>query len=233
MTFRPALWPTLFTVPAFITLLVLGTWQVQRLTWKNDIVARIEQRMTQAPAPLPAAVADADALEYRKVTVTGTFRHDREAHIVATSVNGNPGFHVVTPLQRADGAGAVLVNRGWVPQDRKAPDARREGQVAGTVTITGVVRKPWQQGWFVPDSDPARNLWFFGDAAGMQKQMGVTGPLLFVDADATPNPGGFPIGGQTRVNIPNNHLSYAVTWYGFAVVLLVIYFFWHRREGRL
>ena len=107
MTFRPALWPTLFTVPAFITLLVLGTWQVQRLAWKNDIVARIEQRMTQAAAPLPASGVDVDAMEYRRVSVTGTFLHEREVHIVATSVNGNPGYHVVTPLQRADGAGGV------------------------------------------------------------------------------------------------------------------------------
>jgi surfeit locus 1 family protein len=232
MPFRPALLPTLFTVPAILVLLGLGTWQVQRLAWKNEIVDRIAERI-QAPAvPLPAAGVDADAMEYRRVTVSGTFLHDREAHLVATSVNGNPGYHVVTPLQRPDG-GAVLVNRGWVPQDRKASETRREGQVAGVQTLEGVVRKPWSQGWFVPDNDPVRNIWFFGDAADMQHQMGVTAPPLFVEAVRAPNPGGFPIGGQTRVNIPNNHLSYAVTWYGFALALIAIYVIWHRRERRL
>lgn len=232
MTFRPAFWPTLFTIPAILVLLGLGTWQVQRLAWKNDIVARIQERLGQPPVPLPAA-PDADALEYRRVTVTGAFLHDREAHLIAASINGNAGYHVIVPLRRADG-GHVLVNRGWAPQDRKAAETRRDGQVAGERAVTGVVRKPWRQGWFVPDNDPGRNVWFYGDAAGMARVMGVPdAPALFVDADATPNPGGFPIGGQTRVDIPNNHLSYAVTWYGFAIVLAVVYLFWHRREGRL
>ncbi len=233
MKFRPALWPTLFTVPSIVLLLALGTWQIQRLEWKNDLIARIAARFDAPAVPLPASGIDVDAMEYHKVSVTGQFRHAAEVHLVATSVNGNPGYHVITPLERADGAGFVLVDRGWVPQERKAAERRAEGQVAGPVTVTGVVRKPWHQGWFVPDNDSARNLWFFGDAAAMQKVMGVTAPPLFVEADAAPNPGGFPIGGQTRLNIPNNHLAYAVNWYGFTIVLLVIYVMWHRRQGRL
>jgi surfeit locus 1 family protein len=120
-----------------------------------------------------------------------------------------------------------------VPQDRKHADRRAEGQVEGPVTVTGIVRKPWHQGWFVPDNDPAENLWFYGDAAAMARHMGISAPRLFIDADSAPNPGGFPIGGQTRIDIPNNHLAYAINWYGFAVILLGIYLIWHRKQGRL
>lgn len=231
-TFRPALWPTLFTIPAIITLLGLGTWQVQRMSWKNDVIARIEQRLSAAPVPLPAGLDDVDAWEYRKVSVSGRFLHDREQYLLANEKRGVSGYHVVTPLERADGGGTVLVNRGWVPPERKAAATRAEGQTGGLVTVTGVVRKPWHQGWFVPDNNVEKNIWFFGDAAAMARAMNVAAPAYFIDADASANPGGLPKGGQTRVDIPNNHWQYAITWYAFSIVLLVIYFVWHRKQGR-
>jgi len=232
LAFRPALWPTLFTVPAILVLLGLGTWQVQRMAWKNDIVARIDQRLSAAPVPLPARLDDVDGWEYRRVTVAGRFLHDREQYLLANEKRGVSGYHVVTPLERADGGGAVLVNRGWVPPERKNPATRAEGQVAGPVSLTGVVRKPWHQGWFVPDNDVGKNIWFYGDAAAMAQAMKVTAPLFFIEVDAAPNPGRLPQGGQTRVDIPNNHLQYAITWYAFSIVLLAIYFVWHRKQGR-
>ncbi len=231
--FRPLLWPTLFTVPAIIALLGLGTWQVQRLQWKLGIIETIESRTKLSAIPLPANVSiDPAALEYRPVTVRGRFRHDKELHLIATTKRGNAGYQVIVPFDRADG-GAILVNRGWVPTDKKDQATRREGLVEGEVTVTGLVRKAWHQGWFVPDNSLERNVWFFGDAAGMAKAAGVEVPPIFLDADATPNPGGLPIGGQTRLEIPNDHLGYALTWYGFAVVLAAIYFVYHRREGRI
>ncbi len=233
MKFRPALWPTLFTIPALITLVALGTWQVERLAWKNGILATIEANTKLPAIPLPPNHGiDPQALEYRPVTVTGTFRHDKEVHLLATTKRGNTGYQVIVPLDRADG-GTVLVNRGWVPTARRDPASRPESLTAGQVTVTGLLRKSWQQGWFVPDNEPSRNVWFYGDAEAMARHMGVTAPPVFVEADATPNPGGLPMGGQTRLDIPNNHLSYVLTWYGFALVLVVIYIAYHRREGRL
>jgi surfeit locus 1 family protein len=233
MRLRPLLWPTLFTVPAILVLIGLGTWQLQRLEWKLGLIANIESRTGLAPIPLPAnATLDAEALEYRPVAVRGRFRHASEMHLIAASRRGNSGYQVITPLDRADG-GTVLINRGWVPKEKKDPASRPEGQVAGEVAVTGLVRKPWHQGWFVPDNNAERNIWFFGDAAAMARHAGIEAPPLFVEADATANPGGLPLGGQTRLNIPNDHLGYALTWYGFAVVLAVIYVVYHRREGRL
>lgn len=233
MTFRPALWPTLFTIPALITLIGLGTWQIERLKWKNSILATIEENASLPAIPLPPSDRiDAAALEYRPVTVTGTFRHDKEVHLLATTKRGNTGYQLIVPLDRADG-GVVLVNRGWVPKEKKTAESRPESQPQGQVTVTGLLRKTWHQGWFVPDNEPVKNVWFYGDAEAMARHMGVNAPPVFIEADATPNPGILPMGGQTRLDIPNNHLSYVLTWYGFAVVLVVIYIAYHRREGRL
>lgn len=231
--FRPLLWPTLFTVPAILVLIGLGTWQMQRLEWKLGLIANIESRSGLPPIALPSnATLDPDALEYRPVTVRGRFRHESEMHLIAASRRGNSGYQIVTPLDRVDG-GTILVNRGWVPKEKKDSATRADGQVAGEVAVGGLIRKTWAQGWFVPDNNPARNIWFYGDAPAMARHAGVDAPPLFIEADASPNQGGLPIGGQTRLNIPNDHLGYALTWYGFAVVLAAIYLVYHRREGRL
>lgn len=228
--FRPAFWPTLFTVPAILILTGLGTWQVQRLVWKTNLIQAMEERIAAPAVDLPAGAIDAAAWEYRRVRVRGQFMHERELHLLAVSRNGQHGYQIVTPLRRA--ADVVLVNRGWVPRERKDAATRQAGQAAGEVTVAGIVRKPWGQGLFVPDNDPARNLWFYGDAAAMRRAAGVDGPDLFVEAVAEPVPGGLPAGGQTRLDIPNRHLQYALMWYGFAVALAAIYVLWHRRERR-
>jgi len=229
--FRPALWPTLIALPALALTLALGTWQVERLAWKRALISTIESRLAAEPVALPGHDIDGAAWEYRRVTLVGRFRHDQEIHLLAHSGRGNLGYQIITPLQRPDG-GFVLVSRGWVPSANKDPATRPAGQLAGDVAVHGLVRKPWRQGWFVPDNDPGANQWFHGDIDSMLRHIGVAGPRIFVDADARPNPGGLPIGGQTRLNIPNNHLQYAVSWYGAALALSVIYFVWHRQQGR-
>jgi surfeit locus 1 family protein len=230
--FRPAFWPTLITVPAILLLLLLGSWQVQRLLWKLDLIESVEEGLKAAPVLLPAGAVDAQAWNYRRVMVKGVFDHAREFHLLAHSERGNFGYHVITLLKRTDTPGHVLVSRGWVPADDKEVARRAAGQVEGEQTITGIVRAPWNQGVFTPENDLSRNLWYSGDAAGMLKAAGVTdAPLLFVDADASVTvPGGWPRPGHTRLTFTNNHLAYAFTWYSGAVVLAVIYVLWHRRR---
>lgn len=227
---KPALWPTLFTAPALIVLIGLGSWQMQRWQWKSELIRSVETGLAAAPVLLPAAVDDPGPLAWRKVTVAGRFRHDREIHLLARDRFGRLGYQVATPLERP-GGGHVLVLRGWVPNDRKEPASRADGQVTGPVTVTGIVRLPWRPGWFTPDNDPAKNVWFWPDRDAMQRFAGVDFPALLVEADATPIPGGLPQGGQTRVDIPNDHLHYALTWYGFAIALAVIYVLWHRQRA--
>ena len=228
--FRPTLWATVFTVPALLILLGLGTWQMQRLVWKEALLAEVAARQAEPAVDLPTDIADPPSWRFRKVVVTGVFDHAKEMHLFAHTDRGNAGYQVIVPLRRPDGSW-VLVNRGWVPTDRKDPATRAEGQVTGTVTITGTARPKWDRHMFLPDNDPAGNHWFYGDLPAMAAHAGIAASPLFVEADATPNPGGFPIGGQTPTKtIANNHLEYALTWYMLAVALGAIFFFYHWRR---
>ena len=234
MRFRPTFWPTVFTIPALLVLLGLGTWQLDRLAWKTALIDGIQSRMATAPAPLVEVLAEAGddlgSVQYRRVSLTGAFRHDAETYLAARSMNGNPGYHVVTPFEIA-GDGSVLVDRGWVPLERKLPDARAEGQVTGEVTLDGVIRVPRPaKSWLQPDNEPQNNMWFWVDLPTMAAHVGVADAApVYVEADPAENPGGFPIGGQTRVSLPNDHLQYAITWYALAVILAVIYVVYHRK----
>lgn len=231
MAFRPKFWPTLFTVPALIVLMVLGTWQVQRLQWKETLIEKLQTRSTSAPVSLDKSPRDLDQLEFQRVTVKGRFDHRFEFHLVNRSLNGNPGVHVLTPFIRADGGGALLVNRGWVPFDKKPVSARADGQIAGPVTLTGIVRLVKGPGRFTPDNDPETNHWFFIDPAAKSAASGHRFPAGFYLLDGNRKvPGGFPVGHQWTLDIRNDHLQYAITWYALAVVLLVIFVLFHRKQ---
>jgi surfeit locus 1 family protein len=227
MRSRPILWLTVWAVPAFAVLIGLGTWQVQRLHWKEGLIAQRQTALGALPADLPRS------LEVHPAWVTGVFRHDREFLVNATErQGGGAGFLVVTPLVLADG-GVVLVERGWVPTDRKAPESREAGEVAGTVTIEGLLRlaPAGKPGWFVPDNRPERNEWYFLDLAAMVQTLAPATILPFyVEAGPATNPGGYPVGGQARTDLSNDHLQYAITWYALAASLLVIFFLYVRRE---
>jgi surfeit locus 1 family protein len=214
----------LLVLIAMAILLALGTWQVERLSWKEALLTRITSQLAQPPVPLAdveAAQAAGEPIEYRPVTLNGTFLHDRERHFFAT-YEGQSGFYIYTPLRLSDNR-ILFVNRGFVPYDRKEPVTRREGQIAGEVTVTGLARarlngKP---SWLVPTNDPAKNIFYWKDLDAMAASAGLSEPVLpfFVDADKTPNPAGLPVGGVTIIDLPNNHLQYAVTWYGLALAL--------------
>jgi surfeit locus 1 family protein len=211
----------------FVTLLGLGTWQVQRLAWKENLIATIEARTTAEPIAITEALASHDDIEYVPVVLSGRFEHAYERHVFTTH-QSQSGYNVYTPLVMANGE-AVFVNRGFVPYDRKDPASRAEGQVEGVVEVTGLARRPLAEkpSVIVPDNDPARNVFHWKDIRTMRETSGLPNdvPVLgvFVDADDAPNPGGLPIGGVTIVNLPNSHLQYAVTWYGLAVVLLAVF----------
>ena len=153
--------------------------------------------------------------------VQGEFRHDLEQLFGVTAIDGRVGHHVLTPLVRPDGV-AVMIDRGWVPADQAHPPARRAGQIEGPVRIAGIARYRGEDrpGWFTPDNRAEQSLWYWYDMPALERALGLQLLPVVVEADATPNPGGLPIGGRSRAELPNNHLQYAITWYGLAAGLL-------------
>ncbi|ATR22340.1 Cytochrome c oxidase assembly protein Surf1 [Roseomonas mucosa] len=221
---------------AFAGLVALGTWQVERRAWKLDLIQRVESRVHAPPAAPPGVDAwpgvTAARDEYRHVRVMGRFLHDRET-LVQANTNLGAGFWVLTPLR--DEAGfTVLVNRGFVPGDRRDPAGRAEGQVAGPVTVTGLLRVTEPGGSFLRSNRPAEGRWYSRDVAAIAAVRGLPGPVApyFIDADAVPNPGGLPVGGLTVISFPNNHLVYAITWYALALMVAAATAYVAREEWR-
>lgn len=203
-------------------LVALGTWQVHRLSWKLDLIARVDKRVHAPPAPPPAPAAwgtvTAGSDEYRHVAVSGTFLNDREALVQAVTDLG-PGFWVLTPLH-TDSGETVLINRGFVPADHRDPASRRAAQIAGATRVVGLLRITEPKGGFLRNNDPADNRWYSRDVAAIAAARGLSDVApYFIDADATPNAGGWPVGGLTVVVFPNSHLVYAITWYALALML--------------
>jgi surfeit locus 1 family protein len=216
-----------------LLLLGLGTWQVQRLAWKEGLIAQRNAALTATPVPLPKTLDDARALEFHPVRAEGQFLNDRELYLNAQSLRGDQGFHIVTPFRLADGR-VLLVDRGFVPTDHQAPATRAAGTIAGPASVTGLLRLPEPPGWFTPANEPQKNSWFSIDLPAMAQAAGAgSARPFYLDADATPNSGGWPQGGQTITELPNDHLQYAITWYSLAVALIVIYIrFAQRRRSK-
>lgn len=204
----------LFATLAFTA---LGVWQVERRAWKLDLIARVEARIHAPPVAPPKAKnwlgLNLRSEEYRRVTLTGTVIEGRDTLVQALTARG-AGFWLLTPLRTDDGI--VLVNRGFVPSDKRDSASQWCGS-RGRVTVTGLMRVSEPGGGFLRSNDPAGDRWYSRDVAAIAKSRGLeTVAPFFVDADATPNPGVYPIGGLTVVRFNNNHLVYALTWFGLA-----------------
>lgn len=202
----------------------LGVWQLERRVWKHALVAAVDARIHAAPVAAPGPDAwpriDAKRDAYRRVTARGHFRHDRETLVQAVTTRG-AGYWVLTPLETP--RFTLLVNRGFVPKERRDPGTRTAGNAAGDATVTGLLRVTEPGGAFLRSNDAAANRWYSRDVAAIAKARGLgrTAPY-FVDADAAPNSGGYPVGGLTAVRFPDNHMVYALTW--FALCALSLFF---------
>lgn len=209
------------SLTASVLLGALGVWQVKRLFWKLDLIERVEKRVAAEPvAALTPTAFDRmrpQSAEYLKVRVAGRFRNDKETLVQAVTDLGG-GYWVLTPLDTAQGF-TVLVNRGFVPAERRDPATR--GEDAGKAVVTGLVRLSEPGGAFLRENDPARDRWYSRDvgAIASARGLGTTAPY-FIDADAAPNTSGLPVGGLTRVHFANNHLAYALTWFSLALMAL-------------
>ena len=199
----------------------LGVWQVERRAWKLDLIRQVETRVSAPAAPAPGPTEwsriTRDRDQYRHVVLHGVFGNDRETLTQAVTDHG-PGFWVMTPF-RTDQGFSVLVNRGFIPTDQRAPEMRRAGQISGDTTVRGLLRITEPKGGFLRANQPDTDLWRSRDVEAIARRRGLTDTApYFIDADATPNPGGWPIGGLTVIHFANSHLVYALTWFGLSVM---------------
>ncbi|WP_283193003.1 SURF1 family protein [Rhizobium sp. AN80A] len=206
----------------------LGVWQLERRAWKLDLIARIDQRINAEPTAAPAR-AEWEGItkendEYRRVTAEGTLQSDKESLVYSATELG-AGYWVIAPLTLADGT-SVMINRGFVPTNKRDVNSRSDGRISGPIKITGLLRLNEPGGTFIRSNDPANDRWYSRDVDAMAAKRGVADIApYFIDADATANPGGLPVGGLTQVSFPNNHLQYALTWFALAAMLagLLVY----------
>jgi surfeit locus 1 family protein len=229
LTERKLLWPGVMTLVGLAILIGLGTWQLERRAWKEGLIVAIEARTRAEPVGLMAAVERVRAggdVEYTRVAARGRFLHDKEQYFYAPDAELGPGYNVFTPFELAVERSVVFVNRGYVPEALKDPLKRKPGQIEGEVEIIGILRKPGPKGTFTPDNEPQRNLWYWVDLDGLfAAAFGGSAPErvpALLEAEA-PAPGGWPKGGATRLNLPNRHLEYAITWFGLAFALAAVF----------
>jgi cytochrome oxidase assembly protein ShyY1 len=225
----------LFALIAFIAFIVLGTWQLERKTWKETLIATLDRRLAAEPVPIPPprewSSLNADKDEFRRVAAAVSFASDDEAPVYTIGsafrpdVSG-PGYWVFAPAKLENGA-TVVVNRGFVPEGEQASASHRPP--AGRVPVVGVMRWPEQRAWFTPDGDTSRNIWFARDhlAIANAKRWGDIAPF-FVELETSTTVGDLPRAGRLTVKLRNDHLQYAITWYGLAAVVAFGFAFWLR-----
>ncbi|MEP1444273.1 MAG: SURF1 family protein [Hyphomicrobiales bacterium] len=225
---------SVFAFGALAVLIILGSWQVKRLIWKEALIANVETKVKANPIPFATVESqltgkikkDRQALEYQPVTVSGTLDHDKEMFYFAT-LDGDAGFHVYTPLTLSGSGKTVIINRGFVPTEQKLGADRPNSQPTGEIDVTGLVRFPdiEKPNRFLPDNDPKANIFFWRSMDDMIQMAGLdaekTSPLFVYENELDNNR--LPIGGVTIIEFPNNHLGYAVTWYGLALTLIGVY----------
>lgn len=233
MVFRPALWMTVFAIPALGILLWLGTWQVIRLQWKAELIDEFATR-AQAEAIAPPVSEDVSALQFQRIAVSGTWMHHAEVQLTGRTFEGTAGYHVITPMKLDDGR-VLLLNRGWVSQDYRLPETRPSSLHAGPQQFDAIIRLPAKKGYFVPENDIEDNHWFTLNIAEITAHHNLSNVISGYTADVLRPDGAYvlPIGAAVRIDIPNNHLNYAITWYGIALGLIGVYFAWHHQAGRL
>ncbi|AUW56775.1 Surfeit locus 1 family protein [Sphingobium sp. SCG-1] len=204
----------------FLGLMWLGIWQLERRIWKHALVAQIETRIHAPPVapPEPSEWRNitADTHAYRRISIYGTYLNDRETLVQAATVLGS-GYWVLTPM-RTDQGFLVLVNRGFVPPERR----NAHDKVEGLTKVTGLLRITEPDGGFLRSNDPAKNRWYSRDVAAIAHAKGLSHVApYFIDANAAADPQkDTPTGGLTVVAFPDNHLAYALTWFTMALMVL-------------
>ena len=228
---RASQWTLYMAIPGVILLLALGGWQTYRLFWKIEVNDFRAEQSAGEPVPLPQNMANVADWHYRPVYVEGRFLHAGEIYLAARSFRRQVGYHIITPFETTDGR-TILINRGWVIEEQKLPETRAEGQIEGLTRVAGLVVLGQQDSWLKPENAPDENFWYWVDLPSISAASGLPTQSYLIEADEAANPGGLPIGGQTRLILRNEHMQYAIIWYLLAVGLAGITYIMRRGAGR-
>jgi|GEM_PF-17916 surfeit locus 1 family protein len=247
-TFTFRLIPTLITLVMMAGMIGLGAWQIQRLHWKENLIHEIQARMQEPQIDVGLSIIppeDIPNMDYHPGRASGVLQNNHALYLNATSVGtGEGGYDLLTPLL-LDGGRYLLVNRGWVPYSAKEQKPGERDQATGVgdqsnfvykpdglIEITGILRlPPTEKPWGRPANNVGKNEWFWVDQPAMAEAADVKEFMPYIlQADDAPHDGAWPVGGQTRMDLPNHHLSYAITWFWLAFCLPFIYFLsnWRR-----
>ncbi len=234
MYFRPYFWLTVFSVPSLAVLVILGLWQLDRLAWKTELIDSFNARANAAALLPPDPEVDLSQLEFHNLALSGRFMHDRELYLTGRTYEGNAGFHVVTPF-RTDQDKIIFVNRGWVSEAYREPEARLFSIKDEQVSLRAVLRLPQQKGYFVPENEPENGFWFTLKPAEMAEfqELDEAVRTYYADQIRTSEVLTLPITAEIDINVRNTHLNYALTWFGVALSLIGVYIAYHVNAGRL
>jgi surfeit locus 1 family protein len=216
---------------------------VQRKSWKENLIKQMESKLNLPAEPLPDDLSHLETMEYQTVVMRGCFLHDKEMYLgpralikpdgsdtsggLMSQKNASSGYLIITPFKLEDREETVLINRGWVSRQNVKPETRQQGQTAGNIELKAVVRQPEPRPQFTPDHKT--DIFLYRDVPRMSALTGAD-PIFF-DLKLESSAQGGPIGGQTRVTLRNEHLSYIVTWYSLSA--FTSYLWWKQVVRRL
>ena len=219
--FKPKIIPIIATILGLAILLSLSGWQLKRLSWKKNLIETRIDRYEKNSKELDE-LKDISNSEFYKVNVVGSFLNNKEMFMPALSKNGNNGFHILVPIKLLDGK-TIIYDTGWVPTHKKEQATRTENLDDNISIKESVIRLPGRKGKYQPDNELENNFWFFVDTEEMSKYLNLNVEKEFYLEAANDGPEGYPLGGQTRIYIRNNHLQYAITWFLIACTLLGVF----------
>jgi surfeit locus 1 family protein len=230
------LWPSVVSIIVFLILLSFGTWQIKRLFWKEALIERYLLQSKSNPIKDPIKFKNKNVDEFKATEIQGSFLHKKEIYITGKTFEGNAGFHVITPFKLMD-TSIILVNRGWVSEGYRDPEKRKFSLIKDNIVLKGIIRYPQKKGYFVPENDGQKGFWFTIKPLEIFNFLQLEANNLienyYIDALRQGKKLTLPIGVTGKPRLRNQHLSYAITWYGLALSLLFVYFSYHISIGRL
>lgn len=226
--FQPTFFPTLFTIAAFLTLISLGSWQLYRLQWKNNLIKTVTEEMAKDPILMPGEEQSLASLTYRRVLLRGSFLNDHELFRYQQN-QGKQGYEIVTPFKRDNGQ-IVMVNRGWIPLEKRDPNRRPGSEIEGETNIEGVIAEKEVPGTFTPDNSIKDNVWFWIDLDAIHAMTGFDLQPVIIHEIGQNTPGQYPIKLGTELKFRNDHLNYAIIWFSLAIICVIIYYLYHLKD---